>query len=43
MSNILTDQEMSELNYQVDMEGIPEKTVAKNFLNKKGLLVSMNK
>ncbi len=40
MSNICTDQEMAKLNYQVDMEGIPERTVAKNFLNKKGLLAS---
>lgn len=38
MQGILTDQEMSELNYQVDVKGRPEKEVAHDFLQKKGLL-----
>lgn len=38
MQGILTDQEMSELNYQVDVKGLSEKKVAHDFLQKKGLL-----
>lgn len=38
MQGILTDQEMSELNYQVDVKGRSEKEVAHDFLQKKGLL-----
>lgn len=38
MTGILTDGEMSSLNYQVDIEGRPDKEVAHEFLKKKGLL-----
>ena len=38
MGGILTDEEMSELNYQVDVEGRSDREVAKIFLQKKGLL-----
>lgn len=38
MNNILTDSEMSDLNYQVEVKGRSEKDVAKEFLVKKGLL-----
>lgn len=38
MQNILTDREMSELNYQVDIAGRPERDVATEFLTRKGLL-----
>lgn len=38
MAGILTDGEMSELNAQVDIEGRPDKVVAHEFLEKKGLL-----
>lgn len=38
MQGILTDQEMSELNYQVDVKGRSEKEVAHDFLQKKSLL-----
>lgn len=38
MDHILTDKEMSELNYQVEIAGRSEKDVAREFLQKKGLL-----
>lgn len=38
MNNILTDSEMSDLNYQVEVKSRSEKDVAKEFLVKKGLL-----
>ncbi len=38
MENILTDEEIANLNYQVEKEGKDEKTVAKEFLISKGLL-----
>lgn len=38
MKNVLTDTEMSELNYQVDIAGKSEHAVAVDFLKKKGLL-----
>lgn len=40
MEGILTNEEMSALNYQVDIAGMPEQEVARNFLQKKGLLSS---
>lgn len=40
MGGILTDSEMSELNYQVDIKGRSEREVAREFLQKKGLLHS---
>ena len=42
MDNILSDREMSDLNYQVDIAGRSERDVAKEFLIQKGLL-SKNK
>lgn len=38
MSNILTDNDMSILNYQVDIKGRSEQEVAHEFLTRKGLL-----
>ena len=38
MNGILTDQEMASLNYQVEVEGLDEQDVARNFLLQKGLL-----
>lgn len=38
MKDVLTNREMSELNYQVDMAGKSEREVAADFLKKKGLL-----
>ena len=38
MDGILTDQEMASLNYQVEVEGMDERDVARNFLAEKGLL-----
>ena len=38
MEGILTNNEMADLNYQVDIAGLSEREVAENFLNKKGLL-----
>lgn len=38
MGNILTDKEMSDLNYQVDIQGRPEREVARDFLVAKGLV-----
>lgn len=38
MDGILTDKEMAELNYKVEVEGQDEKDVAKEFLAEKGLL-----
>ena len=38
MHNILTDREMADLNYQVDIAGRPEREVAAAFLKRKGLL-----
>lgn len=38
MKGILTDKEMSELNYQVEIAGLPEREVAANYLKKKGLI-----
>ena len=38
MNNILTDSEMADLNYQVDIAGRPEREVAADFLKHKGLL-----
>lgn len=38
MGGILTDSEMADLNYQVDMKGRSEGEVAREFLQKKGLL-----
>lgn len=38
MQDILTDKDMSDLNYQVDIAGQPEKEVAANYLRKKGLI-----
>ena len=38
MDGILTDQEMAALNYQVEVEGLDEQDVARDFLIQKGLL-----
>ena len=38
MKGILTNAEMAELNYEVDIASRPEQTVAADFLKKKGLL-----
>lgn len=38
MNGILSDQEMAELNYQVEVDGKDEAVVAKDFLIKKGLI-----
>lgn len=38
MHNLLTDREMADLNYQVDIAGRPEREVAADFLKRKGLL-----
>ncbi len=38
MKDVLTNREMSELNYLVDVAGKPEREVAACFLKKKGLL-----
>lgn len=38
MSNILTNEEMADLNYQVDIAGLSEQEVAREFLTQKGLL-----
>ena len=38
MDGILTDQEMAELNYQVEVEGKDEAEVAEAFLKEKGLM-----
>ena len=38
MDGILTDQEMASLNYQVEVEGLDEQDVARDFLVQKGLL-----
>ena len=38
MKGILTNAEMAELTYEVDIAGRPEQTVAADFLKKKGLL-----
>ena len=38
MDGILTDQEMASLNYQVEVEGLDEQDVARDFLIQKGLL-----
>ena len=43
MDGILTDNEMADLNYQVDMKGRSEKEVARQFLEKKGLLQQTSK
>ena len=38
MKGILTDSDMADMNYQVDIEHRPEREVAAEFLKKKGLL-----
>ena len=38
MDGLLTDQEMAQLNYQVEVEGRDEQDVARDFLTQKGLL-----
>ena len=38
MDGILSDQEMAALNYQVEVEGLDEQAVARDFLVDKGLL-----
>lgn len=38
MNHILTEQEMSELNYQVEIAGRSEREVAENFLKQKGMI-----
>ncbi|HJB57332.1 MAG TPA: glycine/betaine ABC transporter substrate-binding protein [Candidatus Flavonifractor intestinipullorum] len=38
MDGLLTDQEMAALNYQVEVEGLDERDVAREFLTEKGLL-----
>ena len=38
MNGILTDQEMADMNYKVDVEHRTEREVAVEFLKKKGLL-----
>lgn len=43
MDAILTDPEMSELNYQVEIAGRSEHEVAKDFLQRKGLLKEIKK
>lgn len=42
MNNILTDRDMSDLNYQVDVKGRPEREVAKAYLQQKGLFTNAN-
>lgn len=43
MNGILNDSEMSDLNYQVDIKGRPEREVAEEFLLNKGLLQKIGK
>ena len=38
MDGLLTDQKMAALNYQVEVEGLDERDVAREFLTEKGLL-----
>ena len=38
MNGILSDQEMAELNYQVEVDGKDEADVARDFLIQKGLI-----
>lgn len=38
MDGILSDQEMAALNYQVEVEGLNERDVARDFLTQKGVL-----
>lgn len=38
MDGILSDQEMAALNYQVEVEGLNERDVARDFLTRKGVL-----
>ena len=38
MDGLLTDREMASLNYQVEVEGLDEQDVARDFLTQKGLL-----
>lgn len=38
MSGILTDQEMAELNYELEVNGMDERELAVNFLKEKGVL-----
>ena len=38
MDGLLTDREMASLNYQVEVEGLHEQDVARDFLTQKGLL-----
>lgn len=38
MDGLLSDQEMAALNYQVEVEGLDERDVARDFLIRKGLL-----
>ena len=38
MENIINESEMAKLNYEVEGNGVDEKTVAKDFLISKGLL-----
>ena len=38
MNGLLSDQEMASLNYKVEVEGLDELDVARDFLMQKGLL-----
>ena len=38
MDGLLSDQEVAELNYQVEVDGREEQEVAKEFLSSKGVL-----
>lgn len=43
MENIITDSEMSNMNYQVEIKGRPERDVAREFLEKKNILTRKDK
>lgn len=38
MNNLITDKEMSTMNYEVEVDGQDEKTVATNYLTDKGII-----
>lgn len=40
MDGILTDQDMAELNYKLEAEGMDEKQIARDYLTEKGLIAN---
>ena len=40
MDGILTDTEMAELNYKLEIEGLDEHQIALDFLTEKGLITN---